>query len=317
MSPGNTPPDPPARNHTSNTVPDNTGNGLVIVNYGKSLLIEDSHGTLVRCVPRRSLDPIVCGDRITWEPAGDGTGVVTRIGDRNTVLNRAIDDNRARPLAANLDQIVIVAATEPALDEFLVDKYTVAAELVGVQPLLVINKTDLLDSAAGTALEQRVADYAAIGYRVLFASALENTGMPELEQALTGSTSILVGQSGVGKSSLIKRLLPELDITIGKLSDASGQGRHTTTTTTLYHLPCGGKLIDSPGVRDFRLGHAAPGELETGFREFRNYLGQCKFHNCRHLTEPECAVTGAAQQGRISQRRLESYRQLVAASQST
>jgi ribosome biogenesis GTPase len=317
MSPGNAASDPPAQNNTSNTVPNDTGNGLVIVNYGKSLLIEDSHGQLIRCVPRRSLAPIVCGDRITWEPAGDGTGVVTRIETRDTVLNRADDDNRARPLAANLDQIVIVAATEPALDEFLVDKYTVAAELVEVQPLLVINKTDLLDSSARAALEHQVADYAAIGYRVLFASALNNTGMPELEQALTGRTSILVGQSGVGKSSLIKRLLPELDITIGKLSEASGQGRHTTTTTTLYHLPCGGKLIDSPGVRDFRLGHAAPGELETGFREFRNYLGQCKFHNCRHLTEPECAVTGAAQQGRISQRRLESYRQLVAASQST
>ena len=112
-------------------------------------------------------------------------------------------------------------------------------------------------------------------------------------------------------------LLPELDITIGKLSEASGQGRHTTTATTLYHLSCGGKLIDSPGVRDFRLGHAAPVELESGFREFSNYLGQCKFHNCRHLAEPECAVTGAAQQGRISPRRLESYRQLVAASQAT
>lgn len=307
--------DPPAQYTTSNTVPDNTGNGLVIVNYGKSLLIEDGDGELVRCVPRRSLDPIVCGDRVSWEPAGDGTGVVTRIKTRDSVLNRADDENRARPLAANLDQIVIVAAAEPALDEFLVDKYTVAAELVGVQPLLVINKTDLIDCTARAALEQRVADYAAIGYRVLFTSALKTTGMPELELALTGKTSILVGQSGVGKSSLIKRLLPQLDITIGMLSEASGQGRHTTTATTLYHLPCGGKLIDSPGVRDFRLGHAPPGELEFGFREFRNYLGQCKFNNCRHLSEPECAVASAAQQDRISPRRLESYRQLVVASQ--
>jgi len=305
--------DPPVRNNTSNT----TRSGLVIVNYGKSLLIEDSNGELIRCVPRRSLDPIVCGDRIAWEPAGDGTGVVTGIETRDTILNRTDDNNRARPLAANLDQIVIVAATEPALDEFLVDKYTVAAELVGVQPLLVINKTDLLDDNARAALEQRVADYAAIGYRVLFASAQKNTGMAELEQALTGRTSILVGQSGVGKSSLINRLLPELDITIGRLSDASGQGRHTTTATTLYHLSCGGKLIDSPGVRDFRLGHTGAGELEHGFREFRDCLGQCKFHNCRHLTEPECAVASAAQQHRINPRRLESYRQLVAASQAS
>jgi ribosome biogenesis GTPase len=307
--------DPPARNNTCNTVPDSTGNGLVIVNYGKSVLIEDGSGELVRCVPRRSLDPIVCGDRITWEPTGDGTGVVTRIEIRDSVLSRADDENRARPLAANLNQIVIVAAAEPVLDQSLVDKYTVAAELVGVQPLLVINKTDLIDSTARAALEQRLADYAAIGYRVLFTSALKTTGMPELEQALTCKTSILVGQSGVGKSSLIKRLLPGLDITIGKLSEVSGQGRHTTTATTIYHLPCGGKLIDSPGVRDFRLGHAPPGELESGFKEFRNYLGQCRFHNCRHLSEPGCAVVIAAQQGRISRRRLESYRQLVVASQ--
>ena len=162
--------DPPVRNNTSNT----TRSGLVIVNYGKSLLIEDDHGKLVRCVPRRSLDPIVCGDRIDWEPAGDGTGVITRIESRHTVLNRADGENRARPLAANLDQIVIVTATEPALDEYLVDKYIVAAELVGVQPLLVINKTDLLDSNARESLEQRVADYAGIGYRILFTSALVN-----------------------------------------------------------------------------------------------------------------------------------------------
>jgi ribosome biogenesis GTPase len=301
---------PPSRNNTSDT--DNSREGLVIVNYGKSLLIEDEHGELIRCVPRRSLDPIVCGDRIGWEPAGDGTGMITRIEPRHTVLNRADGENRARPLAANLDQIVIVAATEPALDEFLVDKYTVAAELVGVQPLLVINKTDLLDSSARESLEQRVAEYSGIGYRVLFTSAVVNTGMPELEQALTGRTSILVGQSGVGKSSLIKRLLPEIDIAIGKLSEASGYGRHTTTATTLYHLPGGGQLIDSPGVRDFRLGPTDPVRLEQGFREFRDSLGQCRFHNCRHMREPGCAVASAAQQKRISPRRLESYRQLVA-----
>ena len=304
---------PSARNHTTNT----TRNGVVIVNYGKSLLIEDSHGALVRCVSRRNLDPIVCGDRIAWEPAGDGTGVVIRIEARDSVLSRADSENRTRPLAANLDQIVIVAATDPPLDEYLVDKYIVAAELVGVQPLLVINKTDLLDSSARAALEQRVADYAGIGYRVLYTSVLNNTGMPELEQELTGRTSILVGQSGVGKSSLIKHLLPALDIAIGKLSAASGQGRHTTTATTLYKLPGGGKLIDSPGVRDFRLGHATASELESSFREFHNYLGLCKFHNCRHLAEPECAVAGAVQQNRVSPRRLESYRQLVVASQST
>ncbi len=306
-------PDSPAQHNTT----DANSTGLVIVNYGKSLLIENPGGELVRCVPRRNLDPIVCGDRVSWESAGDGTGVVTGIGARATVLNRADGDNRPRPLAANLDLIAIVAASEPLLDEFLVDKYTVAAELVGVEPLLIVNKTDLLDDNARAAIEQQVADYGGIGYRILFTSARNNTGIAELDQALTGRTSILVGQSGVGKSSLIKRLLPELDIAIGRLSAASGQGRHTTTATTLYHLPRGGKLIDSPGVRDFRLGHATADELESGFREFRNYLGECRFNNCRHVTEPDCAVAGAARENRISARRLESYRQLLAAGQDS
>jgi len=314
MSSGNATSNTPDKHNTRNTAPDETRNGLVIVNYGKSLLIEDDHGKLLRCVSRRNLDPIVCGDHVDWEPAGGGSGVVTRINDRLSVLNRTDGEKRARPLAANLEQIIIVVATEPLLDEHLIDKYTVAAELVGVPPLLVINKTDLLDGNTQQRLEQRVADYADIGYRILFASALDNTGLTELEQALTGTTSILVGQSGVGKSSLIKRLLPQQEIAIGKLSAASGQGRHTTTATTLYHLPGGGKLIDSPGVRDFHLGHATARELESGFREFRNYLGKCKFHNCRHLSEPGCTVADAAQLGHISARRLESYRQLVAAS---
>jgi len=133
----------------------------------------------------------------------------------------------------------------------------------------------------------------------------------ELAQALVNRTSILVGQSGVGKSSLINRLLPVLDILIGKLSEASGQGRHTTTATTLYHLPQGGNLIDSPGVRDFRLGETAPADLARGFREFRPYLGLCQFQDCRHLSEPGCAVKEALREGVISERRLASYTQLA------
>ena len=139
----------------------------------------------------------------------------------------------------------------------------------------------------------------------------ENSGIDKLVQILVNRTSILVGQSGVGKSSLINRLLPELDIQIGKLSDASGQGRHTTTATTLYHLPQGGNLIDSPGVRDFRLGETAPADLARGFREFSPYLGLCRFQDCRHLSEPGCAVKAAMRKGVISERRLASYTQLA------
>jgi ribosome biogenesis GTPase len=208
--------------------------------------------------------------------------------------------------------MVVVAAVQPTLDEYLIDKYLAAAELAGITPLLVINKSDLLAATAGESIARYIEEYAGIGYTTLLTSALTGTGIGPLTECLTARNGILVGQSGVGKSSLIKRLLPDLEITIGRLSQASGQGRHTTTTTTLYRLLHGGKLIDSPGVRDFRLGRVTQGELARGFREFHPWAGHCKFHNCRHLGEPGCALAAAAGDGRISERRLESYRQLAA-----
>jgi ribosome biogenesis GTPase len=286
-------------------------NGLVLVNYGKSVLVEDDAGCVYRCVVRRNLRQIVSGDRVTWEPVGTQEGVINTIEPRHTVLQRADSANRNRALAANIDQILIVAAPQPAHDAFLIDRYLVAAELAGATPLVVVNKSDLLDPQSDEASGDALREYAAIGYGTLLTSAREDSGIDKLVQTLVSRTSILVGQSGVGKSSLINRLLPELDIQIGKLSDASGQGRHTTTATTLYHLPQGGDLIDSPGVRDFRLGETAPAVLARGFREFRPYLGLCRFQNCRHLSEPGCAVKAAVRKGEISERRLRSYTQLA------
>lgn len=275
------------------------------------MLVEDSAGKLTRCVARRTLGNIVCGDHVSWQPSGEQEGVITAITPRRSVLTRADGADRLRPLAANIDQILIVAAPEPAPEPFLIDKYTVAAELANTSPVLVINKADLLDSAGRRALDGALSGYIDTGYPVLYTSARQNTGLEQLADRLAGRTSILVGQSGVGKSSLIKRLLPELDIAIGRLSEASGQGRHTTTTTTLYHLPHGGELIDSPGVRDFRLGQVDPGALAGGFREFRPHLGHCRFSDCRHVSEPDCAVIAAVASGEISARRLESYRSLL------
>lgn len=285
-------------------------NGLVLVNYGNAVLVEDEAGCLYRCVVRRNLLQIVSGDRVAWEPVGATDGVINAVEPRHTVLQRADSANRTRALAANIDQILIVAAPQPAHDAFLIDRYLVAAELAGATPRVVVNKSDLLDpQVADTPTDLQ--EYAAIGYGILLMSARENTGIDTLAQMLVNRTSILVGQSGVGKSSLINRLLPELDILIGKLSDASGQGRHTTTATTLYHLPQGGNLIDSPGVRDFRLGETIPADLARGFREFRPYLGLCRFQDCRHLSEPDCAVKAAMRKGLISERRLASYSQLA------
>ncbi len=309
MSASNEPPAAPTP-QPQNT-PDQTRAGLVIVNYGKQQLVEDAEHHIQRCVARRGLPQIVCGDTVEWMPTGTNEGVIEAIDPRRSVLHRADGNNSLRPLAANIDQIVIEAALQPALDYFLIDKYTVAAELAGAKSLIVINKSDLLKPGDFDRINSLLAEYTAIGYPTLFTSALQNTGIEEFSAQLSGKTSILVGQSGVGKSSLIKRLLPDHDITVGKLSEASGLGKHTTTSTTLYHLPHDGNLIDSPGVRDFHLGEVDATDLADGFREFHPLAGQCRFNNCRHLTEPGCAIAAAASENRISPRRLDSYRQLA------
>ena len=298
---------------SANTRADSPATGLVIVNYGKNQLLETAAGDIVRCVARRGLPQIVCGDEVDWLQTGDSSGVIETIKPRRTVLHRANGNNGQRPLVANIDQVIIEAALEPALDYFLIDKYCVAAELAQAEPLIIINKADLLQDSDRERISGLISEYRHIGYSTLLTSVLENTGIDAFADCLSGKTSILVGQSGVGKSSLLKRLLPDRDIVTGKLSAASGLGKHTTTSTTLYHLPQGGRLIDSPGVRDFHLARVADEELGHGFREFRPYLGQCRFNNCRHLSEPGCAINAAVAEGDILERRMASYRQLIQA----
>ena len=285
--------------------------GLVVINYGKNQLVEDSSGDIYRCVARRGLPQIVCGDKVEWQTTGNNSGVIETLQPRRTVLYRADGNDSQRPLVANIDQLIIEAALEPALDYFLIDKYCIAAELAQTEPLIIVNKADLLQDKERERIESLIEEYRRIGYTALLTSALKNTGIEAFADRLAGKTSILVGQSGVGKSSLIKRLLPDREIAVGKLSAASGLGKHTTTSTTLYHLPQGGHLIDSPGVRDFHLGKVDASELGNGFREFRPYLGQCKFNDCRHLSEPGCAIQAAVADGSILERRMQSYRQLM------
>ena len=284
--------------------------GLVIVNYGKNQLVETPSGDIINCVARRGLPQIVCGDEVEWLATGDSSGVIEVIRTRRTVLHRANGSNQ-RPLAANIDQLVVEAALQPALDYFLIDKYCIAAELAQIEPLFVINKADLINDKQRARISLLIDEYRDIGYTTLLTSALKNTGIETFANHLSGKTSILVGQSGVGKSSLIKRLLPHRDIDVGKLSAASGLGKHTTTSTTLYHLPQSGRLIDSPGVRDFHLASVPNEELGHGFREFHPYLGQCRFNNCRHLSEPGCAINTAVAEGHILERRMASYRRLL------
>ncbi len=302
--------------------------GLVISNYGAALEIEDAQGQVHRCTTRKKAGTPVCGDRVRWQATGHGDeGVVLALEPRASLLVRPDARGQLKPMAANVDQLIIVCAprqrgmdedspageNDQALDAQLLDRYLVAAALCRIDALILVNKADLF-SGAGRAEAEKLADiYRGIGYPVLFTAAKKHTGLPALIEALKNKTSIIAGQSGVGKSSLAKALHPEQDIRIGAVSTGSGAGRHTTTTAALYHLPSGGALIDSPGVRDFKLWQVSAAELAAGFVEFKRYAHQCRFNNCIHRKEPGCAVEEAARRHEIQPQRLASYRQIAAA----
>jgi ribosome biogenesis GTPase len=286
--------------------------GRIMVRHGANLAVEDDHGHLHHCVSRRNIGQPVCGDRVVWQTTGDGTGVVTALLPRATVLSRPDYAGRDKPLAANVTLMIIVVAPRPAPTGYLIDQYLVTAELIGVDALILCNKMDLLDAAGSQGFLADLAHYADIGYALLPLSVKQDPRVRTLLDRLAGETAILLGQSGVGKSSLVKALLPDQDIQIGRLSQATGLGRHTTSASTCYRLGEGGYLIDSPGVRSFRLGTLERDALERGFREFAPYLGRCRFADCRHLQEPDCALREAAAAGAIAAQRLENFHLLAA-----
>jgi ribosome biogenesis GTPase len=285
--------------------------GLVIANYGASLEIQDQQGHNHRCLLRQNLPALVVGDRVIWQRASEG-GVVTAQLPRDSELARPDANDKPKAVAANIDQILVVAAPAPEYSTDLIDQYLVAAELTGVTPTLIFNKIDLIDSNNRQSIETILNRYRQIGYTVLTASTVLEQGLQALRAQLQDHTSVFVGQSGVGKSSLIRAFIPRDDIAIGPLSQQSGLGQHTTSTSRLYHLADGGNLIDSPGVRDFRLWSVSPAKLLGGFRELAPYQGLCKFRDCSHRHEPGCALRTAVEEGKISAERLQSYHRLAA-----
>ncbi len=304
---------PPSRNtQKPNQEPTESDQpGLVLAHFGQVSLVEDEQGEIIRCATRKKLSRTVSGDRILWQGKGSQDGVITHILDRKTSLVRPDQNGRARPVAANVDRIVVVIASKPSFEYRMVDHYLVAGELIGAQPIIVVNKCDLLDDESRSKLEQKLGLYEQIGYPLIFTSTLTSDGLSQLEQQLDDHTSVLVGQSGVGKSSLVQAILPDIEIRTGELSKVTGLGRHTTTVAMLYHLQGGGDLIDSPGVREFSLSPVPASELAYGFAEFRPYLGQCKFHNCIHHREPGCAIQEAVREGAIDKTRMKNYQSLV------
>lgn len=291
--------------------------GLALTNHGATLIVEAATGQLYRCRVRQNLGRLACGDRVIWQASGPEEGVVTAVDERRSLLTRLDYYGQPRPVAANLDAVAVVVAPEPELSEELIDRYLVAITTIGVQGLLVLNKTDLLAPAELEAMSARLDVYRQLGYPLLPASSCSRHGLDALRAWLCGRTSLLVGQSGVGKSSLIQALLPDREIRIQALSAATGHGAHTTSASTLYHLPDGGDLIDTPGVRSFELGEIRWHDLDRGFPELAPYLGRCRFSDCLHHNEPDCALREAVERGEVAPRRLDSYRQLRATLKAT
>jgi len=288
--------------------------GLVISHLGTQLDIEandEAERTIYRCHMRANLDPLVTGDRVIWQQQSDGSGVVGAMLPRQSLLARPDLRGKLRPVAANINRIILVIASEPEPSSVLIDRYLAASELCGITPMLLLNKHDLLQHQDSSEINTLLQRYRNIGYHVMTASCKQHDGLNTLKDLLSQHASVFVGQSGVGKSSLVKALLPDVDIRIGDLSERSKLGVHTTTSARLFHLPDGGHLIDSPGIREFGLWHIEPQRLIDGFPEFAPYQAQCRFRDCSHRHEPHCALQTAAQNQSIDTQRLHNYFQIL------
>jgi ribosome biogenesis GTPase len=288
---------------------------LVQVSYGSHGVVLLGDGSSRHCKFRRKVGRPFCGDRVTVDIADDASLVVESISERSNCFVRADERQRQHVIAANLDQVLIVVAARPLPSRDLMERYLLAVHSLGIEPVIVLNKVDLAvpqdETAAGVEVLAHMPDYESLGYTVIRTSCKGAPGIAGLHPVLHDRTSILVGQSGVGKSSLINQLLPDLAIQTGALSDATGKGTHTTTTTIMYRFTGGGFLMDSPGVWEYGIWKLEQDELAAGFIEFAPWLGRCRFNNCLHASEPGCAIKQAVADMKIRQWRYEAYLRLL------
>ncbi len=290
--------------------------GIIISRFGQHADVENKAGQIFRCNIRRSISSLVCGDKVLWRQGKTTehsiSGVIEAVEERKTILCRPDVYDGVKPIAANIDQILIVSSVLPAFNSDIIDRYLVAAEQTGITPILILNKIDLFNAKNKTAIEKSLQIYRDIGYRVLLVSNESQQGIDELRALLKDNISIFVGQSGVGKSTLVNSLMPELALITKQVSDNSGLGQHTTTVARLYHFAQGGSLIDSPGIREFGLWHLTPEQVFNGFIEFAQFQGACKFRDCKHSNDPGCALLAAVEKKQIHQERFTSFQRIIA-----
>lgn len=282
----------------------------VIATFSRRMRLRLPDGSEVEArIKGKRLKP-VCGDRVSAVAIeNESDWLITEIQQRDNELTRPDSRGRTEVLAANLDYLVAVAAAEPKADWFIIDRYLCAAELMGVSAAIVYNKTDLHPDAVSAAAE--LDNYAMIGYDTVQCSASSGEGIAAVGELLKDHCAIIVGQSGVGKSSIINRLLGTALRKTSALSDKTGEGRHTTVNSVMISLPDGGSVIDSPGVRDYAPALGSATLAAGGFREITAASQHCRFANCRHLREPGCAVKESLDKNTISARRYESYKRIV------
>ncbi len=281
----------------------------MVSHLGKGLAVE-TDGSIILCHTRRQLETAAVGDRVLWERTAAEQGRVTEILPRRSVLIRPTRNGKTRPVAANIDKVYVVFAVNPNCDFLLIDQYLTVCENRNINAVLLFNKADLIVPVQHQSVINELQIYKALNYKLITVSALNGSGLHELKQALKNQTSILAGQSGVGKSSLTNAIIPEMNLKTNTLSTDSRHGRHTTTAATLYHLNGGGDLIDTPGVAIFGLAGLTEQQLAFGYREFQPLISQCRFNNCRHLRDKDCAVRSAAEQGAISMSRYQRFLKL-------
>ena len=279
--------------------------GIVITRYGQRQLVEDENGIVFQSVSRQNIGFSVAGDKILFQKTKHNDAIVTAIYPRDNELKR-----QDKLIAANIDQLWLVVAIEPHYEFELIDRYLIMAENSNLPIGIIVNKIELSTTKSKT--ENDFLNYQSLGYDVHFLSVKKQINLDFFKEQLINKSHIFLGQSGVGKSSLINSLIPDLQLRVNEISSKSKLGKHTTTNTTIYHIPSGGDLIDSPGVREFQLDSLTELEIKSGFKEFRALSDACRFRDCRHINEPNCAVKESLNQGKINPNRYQSYLNILA-----